>query len=242
LFTKVLDIPVVREGLVRRLIWRLKTKNWLIHEIAMHEAFGNAEFDRAPIEKLESIDGFEDCYWLFSSNELNLGISQLRFDDAAYLYHHVRDLDHPRVAELGRYKGGTTFLLAAAGALVLSLELDRSIHSTYTEPMFHTLQHFGLSDRVDARLGDALTYDYGSNSFDLVLVHCSPPSYEITRKIVEHWWPAVSVGGHLVMHTSEFLPGEEKFVKEMSFTADSWHAVLETSVPGENVFFKKLKS
>jgi len=237
---KLLDLSCIRNKVVRRLLSDAKSKEWLVHQIAMHEARGESSFDRAPLDSLDAIRGFEDCYWLFSSNELNIGLSQLRFDEAAHVFRQVRRRNRPRVAELGRYKGGTTFLLAAAGAEVLSLENDPTVQDCYLSQLVSTLEHFGLSQRVDARLGDAYSFDVEPASYDFVLVHCSPPTYEHTQALAEHWWPAVSVGGYLILHETPFLPGESAFIEELSRSAEAWHAVREPDTPGENVFFRKL--
>jgi len=228
-----------RQAVGRRLIRDPVTREWLVHELAMREARRVADFDRAPFESLDAIRGFEDLYWLFTSNELNMGLSQLRLDEAAHLYQHIRCHERPPVAELGRYKGGTTFLLAAAGAQVLSLEINPAVHNRYLPQLTRALDHFELSDRVDARVGDAYSYNIGSDSFQYVLVHCSPPTYAHTREIVEHWWPAVSVGGYLILHETRFLPGESEFIKEFSRSVEDWRAIRELNTPGENVFFQK---
>jgi len=240
LIQKIIFQPNIRNNIVRRYLEVTETREWFIHQIAMNETRQKAEFNQAPIKRLSKIQGFEDCYWLFSSNELNLGLSQLRFDDAAYLYQQLLCRNHPRVAEIGRYKGGTTFLLAAAGAEVLSLEIDPAVQDRYVPPLIRTLDHFGLGDKVDARLADAYSYDLGSNSFDFVLVHCSPPSYEHTRMLAERWWQAISVGGYLILHATPYLPGELKFIEEMSNSVEAWNAVIEPNTPGENVYFKKI--
>ena len=62
----------------------------------------------------ERIDGFEDLTFLFSSTILAHGIASLRFDEAAYLYRLVRELKPQPVVEIGRYRGGSTFLIASA--------------------------------------------------------------------------------------------------------------------------------
>jgi protein-L-isoaspartate O-methyltransferase len=236
-----LDYPKTRDWIIRLFLDHIEFREWLFHQIAMHQAREEVEFDPVLFDSLDAIHGFEDCYWLFSSNELNIGLSQLRFDDAAHLYHRLRKRNGPHVVELGRYKGGTTFLLAAAGAKVLSLENDRNLQEWYLPGLARALAHFGLSDRVDARLADAYSYPVEPCSYDLVLVHCSPPTSEHTRSLVERWWPAVVVGGYLVLHATTHLPGELAFIEEMSRAPEVWGAVCETDSPGENVFFQKLE-
>ena len=62
----------------------------------------------------ERISGFEDLAFLFSSTILGHGIASLRLDEAAYLYRLVRELKPDTAAEIGRYRGGSTFLIASA--------------------------------------------------------------------------------------------------------------------------------
>jgi hypothetical protein len=64
----------------------------------------------------ERIAGFEDLTFLFSSTVLAHGIASLRFDEAALLYRLVRELQPNLVVEIGRYRGGSTLLLAAHDA------------------------------------------------------------------------------------------------------------------------------
>lgn len=232
--------PNIRNHIVNNLIKSSENRSWLMHRLAMHESRQKAEFDRISFDQLNEIRCFEDCYWLFSSNELNYGLSQLRLDDAAYLFCQLLSANHPRIAELGRYKGGTTFLLAAAGAEVLSLENNPSVQERYLPSLNRALNHFGLTDRVDAKFDDAYTYELAHKTFDFVLVHCSPPSYEHTRDLVQHWWPFLCVGGYMILHETPFLSGEQKFIKEMRNSVEFWNAELQQNTPGENVYFKKL--
>jgi hypothetical protein len=95
----------------------------IMHQLSNRLA-AEASFDQAMPEELRAIGGFEDYYWLFSSNPLNHGLSRLEHDEAAYLFRLVRSLGRPEAAEIGRFRGGSTFLLAAAGARVLSIDID----------------------------------------------------------------------------------------------------------------------
>src|SRR3954465_7592652 len=69
-----------------------------------------ANVERGP----ESVQGFEDLAFLFSSNQLNHGVASLQIDEAALLYRLARDVRSGPVAEIGRFKGGSTFVFAAA--------------------------------------------------------------------------------------------------------------------------------
>jgi predicted O-methyltransferase YrrM len=151
-------------------------------------------FDRLP----GSVDRFEDCLGLFSWNQLNHGVSRLMLDEAGYLYRLVRELERPRVAELGRYRGGTTFMLAAAGADVLSIDKDISV-ARFDEALIAALERHGLRDHVTLKIADSQTYPVAPSSLDLVFVDADH-SYDGARADVRRWLPGLVSGGHLLMH------------------------------------------
>src|SRR5437870_5439578 len=105
--------PSSLTGLQDRLTAALARRN---PEVAM-QALGpmfNREpgFARARLPR--TVEGFEDLAFLFSSNSLNHGISLLTFEEAAFLFGAAREVGKGVIIEIGRFKGGTTFLLAAA--------------------------------------------------------------------------------------------------------------------------------
>ena len=51
---------------------------------------------------------------MFSSNQLNHGVASLQIDEAALLYRLARDATDGPFAEIGRFKGGSTFIFASA--------------------------------------------------------------------------------------------------------------------------------
>ena len=61
-----------------------------------------------------ALDGFEDLTFLFTSTILAHGVASLRLDEAAFLYRLVRDTQPETVVEIGRYRGGSTVIIAAA--------------------------------------------------------------------------------------------------------------------------------
>ena len=160
---------------------------------------------------LTAIRGMEDCLWLFSSNELNHGLSRLELNEAAYLYRLVRSLADPAVGEIGRFKGGSTFLLASAGArLVVSVD-----HESETEPgdaaaLAAALSRFALRDRVEIISADSRTVPLEGRTFDVIFVD-GDHSYEGVQADFEHWWPALAPGGHLVFHDAVFAPTDPRW-------------------------------
>lgn len=141
---------------------------------------------------------FEDCVHLLSSNVINHGVSRLMIDEAAYLYRLIRSLDRPSVVEIGRHRGGTTFLLAAAGARVLSVDLDPVV-AEHDRLLVQELEQARLAGQVDLAIGDSRTFSVDGGPYDVVFVD-GDHSYEGARADVEHWLPAVAPGGHLVLH------------------------------------------
>ena len=64
----------------------------------------------------EKARGFEDLDFLFTSSQLDHGVASLRFDEAALLYRLVRHCGRATIVEIGRFKGGSTLLMASAMA------------------------------------------------------------------------------------------------------------------------------
>ncbi len=143
---------------------------------------------------------FADEVGVLSSNLLNHGVSRLMLDEAAYLYRLVGTLTRPRVVEIGRYRGGTTLLLAAAGASVLSIDVDPKV-AEMDKALIEVLERRGLRPSVSLVLGDSRTQPVTAASQDVVFVD-GDHSYEGARADVEHWLPALAPGGHLVVNNA----------------------------------------
>ena len=235
-----LRVPILGPQIVRALVEDGAIRSRLTSELRSYQVTVAPDFDRNMPAEVRTIMGFEQCYWLFSSNELNYGLSQLRIDEAAHLFGLIRAMQHPVVVELGRYRGGTTFLFAAAGARVLSLDNNASgAQPTFDAALDRALARAGLRSRVELIMGDALTHPVPGDTFDLVLVHCNP-TYEMARSLLERWWPGVRPGGYLVLHATPLLPGVGQLVREVRGGLDELGAAIEDSTPGENVFLRKL--
>jgi predicted O-methyltransferase YrrM len=167
----------------------------------------DADFDAALERSPETIDRFEDCVWLLNSNVLNHGVSRLMLDEAAYLYRLVRSLEKPFVVEIGRYRGGTTFLLAAAGGRVLSLDIDPALVKE-DERLMRALARFGLADQVLLEIADSHNYAVEPGAYDVVFVD-GDHSFDGVRADVERWLPGVAPGGHLILHDA-FVPSPDR--------------------------------
>jgi len=158
----------------------------------------------------DAIAGFEDLVFLLGSTVLAHGLASLRLDEAAYLYRVARD-EGPAVAvEIGRYRGGSTFLLAAAlenGVLhsydiqtrqgLSGAELDRALAAA--------LDRYGLSDRVRLHVEDSRTAAPPARQVDLLFIdgdHTEPG----VRADYERWGPLVAPGGHVLFHDAVDAP------------------------------------
>lgn len=152
------------------------------------------------------IEGFEDLYWLFTSNRLSRGIVMLQLDEAAYIYRLVNKLDVCHCVELGRYKGGGTFLIAAAakpGSKIISV--DNYIHPRgfdfidLERSFLRELEIYNLRDRVELFVEDTKLVPYLPSSIDFIFVDANH-SYDGVRGDYIYWQKALKPGGHLLFH------------------------------------------
>jgi predicted O-methyltransferase YrrM len=160
------------------------------------------------------LGGFEDLVFLFSSTILAHGVASLRLDEGAYLYRLVRELQPEAIVEIGRFRGGSTFLLAAAteSGVVHSYDLAMRQGRDGTEldrQLTAALERYGLSDRVRLHVEDSRTAAPPSTSIDLLFID-GDHREEAVRADFEHWSPLVRAGGHVLFHdavdASDFAP------------------------------------
>jgi len=218
---------------------REKLREMVLHEISNELAMQQASFARALPPDLSQIQGFEDLYWLFSSNRLNHGVMRLRIDQAALLYRMVKEMDAPRVIELGRYKGGGAFLLAAAGAHVVTLDNDALPgQEHYVQELEAALSRFGLREKVEIVMADALSYPAPPEFYDLVFVDFAK-TYELAKSAFDHWWPALKPGCCLIMGDGKDSPLTEvvRFVSQLDIAQHGGTRLAEG--PGPFVLFQK---
>jgi predicted O-methyltransferase YrrM len=159
----------------------------------------------------ESAAGFEDLAFLFSSTILAHGIASLRLDEAAYLYRLVRDAEPVTAVEIGRFRGGSTFLIAAtlAGDGVLHSydlaarqgrsgdDLDRQLADA--------LGRYGLADRVRLHVADSRGAEPPPGTVDLLFVD-GDHREEGVRADFGHWAPRLGPGAHLLFHDAVDAP------------------------------------
>jgi predicted O-methyltransferase YrrM len=174
------------------------TLNHLSDHIAA-EAF----VDEALPRDLDRIEGFEDCVWLLSSNVVNHFAARLMLGEASHIFATVRKLEGtPRVVEIGRYRGGTALLLAAAGGDVLSIDVNEQLRQS-DESLRSALSRLGLEGKVELIFADSSTFPIEAGSIDLVFVD-GDHSYEGVSRDVAHWVPALRRGGILLLHDAKW--------------------------------------
>ena len=174
----------------------------------------------------DRLSGFEDLAFLFSSHQLHHAIISMAVDEAAYLYRLTLGLDRPAVVEIGRSKGGSTLLLAAAvGEAGHVWSYDLYVKSTAgresDEELRSALERYALRDRVTLIVGDSRTAEPPPVPCTLVLVD-GDHSYEGVRADFETWGERVAPGGHIVFHDAAAFgplnrphPTVARFVSEL---------------------------
>ena len=194
---------MVRE-LVRRLGRTTVGKN-LVHASVLRDP-GELRFPNVREWPEGRVRGLEDLAFLFSSNQLNHGIASLQIDEAALLYRLARDLQGA-AAELGRFKGGSTVIIASAlpeGAELWSYDLHVALRPDLTGEMLDgepraALERLGVVHRVHLLVGDSRTVEPPPVPIGLLFVD-GDHSYEGAKADFERWGCFVPAGGHLLFH------------------------------------------
>lgn len=177
----------------------------------------------------ERAAAFEDLDFLFTSSQLDHGVASLRFDEAALLFRLARGLRAPAtIVELGRFKGGSTFVLAVAmppGSTLRSYDLHAA-HEAGVDgarldaELRAALDRYGLAG-VELVVADTRTVDLPAEPVDLLFVDADH-RYEGVRADHERWSPCVRPGGHLLFHDAvdtggwgTTYPGVQRLVREV---------------------------
>jgi predicted O-methyltransferase YrrM len=158
----------------------------------------------------DRIRGFDDLAFLFSSTILAHGIASLRLDEGAYLYRLVVDFQPRTAVEIGRFRGGSTFLLAAGleHGILHSYDLETRQGrdgSSLDRQLIEALERYGLGGRVRLHVGDSGTADQPELPVDLLFVDGDHRETGV-RTDFERWAPLVRPGGHLLFHDAIEVP------------------------------------
>jgi predicted O-methyltransferase YrrM len=173
------------------------------------------------VERLPSeVRGFEDLAFLFSGNQLNHGIASLQIDEAALLYRVARDAGPGTLAEIGRFRGGSTVITAAAmdaGAELWSYDIG----DAFDAELSGALERLGLAGRVHLVVGDSKTVAFPPGELRSLFVD-GDHTYEGAKADFERWRDRVGAGGHLLFHDAvdtggygNHYPGIVRLVAEL---------------------------
>ncbi len=106
------------------------------------------------------------------------------------------------IAETGRLRGGSTFLMACANPHVPIHSID--IAPKGDEQLQKFFERFGVGENVELIVGDSQRGDYPSiKEIDLLFIDADH-SFEGCTADLENWFPKVVTGGHIVLHDCYF--------------------------------------
>jgi predicted O-methyltransferase YrrM len=183
----------------------------------------------------QSLSGFEDLAFLFTTNELNHGVASLSFDEAAHLFRLARSLGPATIVEIGRFKGGSTLVFATAKhpeATLLSFDLagERGPGIDGEEvdaEIASTLARFDRDAGVHLVRANSRSAQHPEGGCDLLFID-GDHSYEGVRADYEHWRDALRPRAHLLFHDAAHperyaavSPGVARAVEEIERSPDS---------------------
>lgn len=214
------------KGLVARAARTPAGKN-LVHAAVLDDpaAMRFSRVERWP----DRVAGFEDLAFLFSSNQLSHGIASLQLDEAALLYRVARDAGPGTLAEIGRFKGGSTVITAAAmdaGAELFSYDLLVALRPDMTgeqldAELADALRRLGLDTRVHLVVGDSRAVELPPGPLRSLFVD-GDHTYEGARADYQRWRGLVAPGGNLLFHDAvdtggygNHYPGIARLVDEI---------------------------
>jgi len=176
---------------------------------ALLDAFGphlnrNPNIDNMPFDL--PIDGemrFEHLAGLFASTSLDHAVISMPIRQAAYLFGLIRQTKARKVIEIGRYKGGSTLVIAGAmdgEGQFWSIDLgdkearlhDRSLCRPFDEQIADASARLGL--QVNLLVGDSRTIQVDTGEVDLVFID-GDHSYEGVKSDFERFGKRVRIGG-----------------------------------------------
>jgi predicted O-methyltransferase YrrM len=142
---------------------------------------------------------FEDLLFLFELSPLNRGLVRLDFDEALAVFTMVSALDRPHGIEIGRFSGGSTFLLAVAvGAEGRVTSID--IAPQDDEALSTALTLANVRERVQLIVADAQAQDPdASQLYDFVFID-GDHAYEGARRDHNRWGRRVKRDGLIIHH------------------------------------------
>ena len=193
------------------------------------------DLDNRPVDlDLTKEIGFEHLAVLYSSTSLDHAVSSMTVRQGAYLFGIIRQIRARRIVEIGRFKGGTTLIMAAAmGNHGRLWSIDLGFKESYLNPgrswdamLREALAAFGLSN-VEILVGDSRIIEVSfDGALDLVMID-GDHSYEGVRSDFDRFGRRVRVGGAVSFDDAAgdgVFPSHEdtvgRMVREIASTGD----------------------
>ena len=203
--TVAIPSGTLRRALLERLYERdLETStDWIGGRTWGSMALERVPFDLEPTTQLE----FEDLAGLLPSTPLAYGVALMTPRQLAYLFGLARRSGARTAIEIGRYKGGGTFAVAAGmgkdgtlwsiddGSLEVAWGRDERV-APYDDQIRDLCRRFALDVRL--LVGDSRTLELDVDDVDLVFID-GDHTYEGVKSDFERWGKRVRVGGHVLL-------------------------------------------
>lgn len=163
-----------------------------------------SDLDQMPFDlPMENGLQFEHLAGLFASTSLDHAVISLTVRQAAYLFGLIRQMKARKVIEIGRYKGGSTILIAAAmtgNGRLWSIDIGEKEarlqggkpHRSFDSQLGDLCKRLGLS--VDLIVGDSRTVEIATGEVDLVFID-GDHAYEGVKNDFERFGRRVRIGG-----------------------------------------------
>lgn len=152
--------------------------------------------------------GFEHLSGLFASTSLDHAVVAMPIRQGAYLFGLVQQMKARKVIEVGRYKGGSTLLLAAAmkgEGTLWSIDIGEKEARMYRDGKARSFDDqlrdvctkFGFKN-VEIIVGDSRTLEIETGEVDLVFID-GDHSYDGVKNDFERFGKRVRLGGAVLL-------------------------------------------
>jgi predicted O-methyltransferase YrrM len=175
----------------------------------------------------ESLDRFEDIAPIvLSSNTANRGVSAMSLVEVAHLWRLARSSPTKTLIEVGRERGGSTLVMAAAMASDSTLHSydPQSKHGTqgreFDQQLGRALALYGLEQRVRIHAEDSKTATPPDGAYGLVLID-GDPTYAGTFSDFERFGRKLGHGGHVLFHDAAAGGPREQELAPLLFDIES---------------------
>jgi predicted O-methyltransferase YrrM len=171
----------------------------------------------------EKIEGFHDLSYLFACHQANRGIIAQDFDEAAYLWKIITQIQPLNILEIGRWLGGSTILQCAAASqykngFVTSIDIKVKAPDFAKDDLIEN--HLKKLNLNNYQLIVSSSFDYVfPKQIDLAFID-GDHSYEGVKKDFENTIKYLADDGHILFHDScnsrPFATNHEPVAKLMS--------------------------